>query len=299
MAHSGTKHNEHTKEEDLHQFYINILNCIPSIIYWVDSNCKLKGCNNKFAQLLGLQSERDFTGTPYELMEKFGHWSKERVEQFRLEDMKVIFTAEAQNEVYEKPVLDKKDKPIYFLCNRTPILDKNKKVIALVVALTDISEWKEAQEKNSGAESVKKRGKSKKTQPYVLMVEDNLIAQKVEYALLTELNCQVDVAESGDKAEALFKPGKYDLILMDIGLEDTSGYMVAKKIRDTESKTQFHVPIIALTSYQADVVKYDVHDYFMDGVITKPLTSEQVKQLIQRFIYHEEDVEVTGLKLVE
>ena len=141
--------------------------------------------------------------------------------------------------------------------------------------------------------------KKNKNKPHVLMVEDNVIAQKVESALLTELNCEVDVAETGDRALELFKPGKYDLVLMDISLEDTSGYLVAKNLREKERETQFHVPIIALTSYQADVVKYDVHDYFMDGVLTKPITSEQVKQIIQRFIYHEDEVEVIGLKLVD
>ncbi len=49
--------------------------------------------------------------------------------------------------------------------------------------------------------------------PSVLMVEDNFIAQKVEEALLTSLNCHVDIAESGDKAVLLFDPGKLILFL--------------------------------------------------------------------------------------
>ncbi|WP_232220555.1 response regulator [Legionella tunisiensis] len=61
------------------------------------------------------------------------------------------------------------------------------------------------------------------------MIEDNTIAQKAAQSLLMQLDCQVDVAESGDKAALLFQPGKYDLVFMDIGLEDTSGYVVAKK----------------------------------------------------------------------
>jgi CheY-like chemotaxis protein len=127
------------------------------------------------------------------------------------------------------------------------------------------------------------------------MIEDNIIAQNVEKALLMALNCQVDIAESGDKALQLFGPGKYDLVLMDIGLEDTSGYVVAKQLRNMEKDTNHHVPIIALTGYEADVVKYDCEQYFMEGAITKPLTSEQAEQIIKHYVYHM-DIPVNGLK---
>lgn len=127
------------------------------------------------------------------------------------------------------------------------------------------------------------------------MIEDNLIAQNVESALLSALNCQVDIAGTGSMALELFEPGKYDLVLMDIGLTDTSGYVVAKNLRKQEKNTPYHVPIIALTGYEADVVKYDCEQYFMEGAITKPLSSEQAKQLIQHYIYHQ-DTEITGLK---
>lgn len=134
-----------------------------------------------------------------------------------------------------------------------------------------------------------------KNPPKVLMIEDNAIAQKAVQALLMQLDCQVDVADSGEKAVSLFKPGKYDLIFMDIGLEDGSGYVVSKKLRQIEDGSGFRVPIIALTGYEADVVKMDCNDYFMEGAITKPLTSEQARQIIEHYIYHM-DIPISGLK---
>jgi CheY-like chemotaxis protein len=130
--------------------------------------------------------------------------------------------------------------------------------------------------------------------PNILMVEDNLVAQKVEQAMFEDLNCKVNVAASGKQALALFLPGKYDLVLMDIGLADTTGYIVAKKIREMEKVTPHHVPIIALTAYKADVVKYDCADYTMEGVITKPILFEQVSKIISRFVF-KKDIEVDGL----
>ena len=57
------------------------------------------------------------------------------------------------------------------------------------------------------------------------------------------------------------------------------------------------MPIIALTGYEADVVKYDCRHYFMEGAISKPLTSEQAEQIIKHYVYHL-DVPVRGLKSI-
>lgn len=284
--------------KQIHQHYMDIMNCIPDIVYWVDVDCNLLGCNNRFVQLLGLNELRDFKGTPYEQMKKFAHWNDKCVEAFRLDDMKAIFTGESRYNVEEKPIIDVNNKSLYFKTNRVPMFDENKTVVGLVVVLTDISTYKKQaqKEKSNAKEKAQLDGTLKSNSlPNVLMIEDNLIAQNVEKALLTALNCQVDIAETGDKALKLFGPGKYDLVLMDIGLEDTSGYVVAKQLRNMEKDTKHHVPIIALTGYEADVVKYDCEQYFMEGAITKPLTSEQAEQIINHYVYHM-DVPVRGLK---
>jgi CheY-like chemotaxis protein len=292
-----TKANIQTGAFDFHKYYLDIINCMPNIVYWVDIDCNLKGCSHNFVKLLGLKQIKDFKGTPYEQMTKFTTWTKERIEAFKLDDMKVLFSGEPQYNIEESPVLGKKGEEHHYLATRVPLLDKDKHITGLVVVLTDVSHQK-IHEKTpyTVSEPIPMYTHEQPHEhPSVLMVEDNFIAQKVEEALLTSLNCQVDVADSGDKAVLLFDPGKYDIVFMDIGLQDTSGYMVAKKMRQMEKDTTYHVPIIALTSYQADVVQYDCNDYFMDGVLTKPLTSEQAKQIIQHYIYHE-NVPVNGLK---
>lgn len=284
----------------IHQHYMDIINALPDIVYWVDVNCNLIGCNNNFVNLLGIQELRDFKGTPYQQMDKCAHWPEERIEAFRLDDMKVIFSGEARTNVEEQPIIDDQGNRLYFKSNRVPMFDQNKNVSGMIVVLTDISAIKRLEERlkpepeeRRSRENLFKNGRL----PNILMIEDNLIAQNVEKALLTSLNCQVDIADTGDKAVKLFGPGKYDLVLMDIGLEDTSGYVVAKQLRSMEKDTEHHVPIIALTGYEADVVKYDCEQYFMEGAITKPLTSVQAEQIIKHYVYHQ-DIDVDGLKSV-
>lgn len=284
--------------DSIHQYYMEIINSMPHIVYWIDTECNLKGCNNNFIKLLGLNTLKDLKGSPYQQMEEFAHWDKERVEELKLDDMKVIFSGVPQHHVEEKPIEDNSGTAYYFQSSRIPMHDRNKKIIGLIVILNDVTLNKELkthvnalQEHNQKVDRSLKEGYL----PTVLMVEDNIIAQNVEKALLTALHCQVDIADSADSAIKLFHPGKYDLVLMDIGLEDSSGYVVAKQLRQKEKNTNHHVPIIALTGFEADVVKYDCQHYFMEGAISKPLTCEQAEQIIKHYVYHM-DVPVRGLK---
>ncbi|RUR12707.1 response regulator [Legionella sp. km772] len=284
----------------IHQHYMDIINSIPDAVYWTDENCNLSGCNLHFLDLLGLKNPGDLKGTPYDLLRNHAHWPEGRIDTLKLDDMNVVFSGNAQYHVEEQFTLA--NKTLYFKINRVPMYDEQRRIIGLVVVLTNNTELKQAEEKLKRYESNKKVQTAETPiknhrLPKVLMIEDNLIAQNVERALLTALNCQVDIADTGDKALQLFNPGKYDLVLMDIGLEDTSGYVVAKNLRNKEKDTAHHVPIIALTGYEAEVVKYDCGQYCMEGAITKPLTSQQAEQIIKHFIYNM-DIEVSGLKSI-
>ena len=286
----NTQHNH-----DLPQYYLDIIHCMPNIVYWVDLDCMLQGCNLNFVKLLGLKQLNNVTATPYELMIKHMPWSAERIEAFRLDDMAVLFSGESVYDVEEQPVYKKNGGVIYFQATRVPLFDADKQVAGMVVILVDKTSQKNMEERLNKVES-DVHAKRMSHLPRVLIVEDSLIAQRVAEALFVALNAEVDIAASGDAAVMLFSPGKYDIVLMDIGLQDTSGYIVSKILREMEKNTGHHVPIIALTSYQADVVKHDCKDYFMEGVITKPLTSEQAMQLIQYYVYDDEEVVIEGVR---
>lgn len=280
----------------IHRYYMDILNAMPDVVYWVDEACHLKGCNQHFVALLGLQSTKDFAGTPYEQMAKFSSWPKERIESFRLDDMSVMFSGIPQYNVAELPLISAKGEVTYFQSTRVPLFDENKQVIGLVVILRDITEKRPILMREGVPEDEVLALDPNKI-PRILMVEDSAIAQNVERALLIALNCRVDIAESLEEALAVFKPGLFDLVLMDLGLKGTTGYLVSKKFRQMEEGTDHHVPIIAITNYEADRVKFDCNDSHMDGVLTKPLTKDQAKQLLQHYVYHE-NVPVYGLKTV-
>ena len=283
---------ELSENMSIHQYYMDIINCMPTIVYWVDTHCMLAGCNIKFMNMLGVTDIRDFSGTPYDQMSQQLPWTEKQIESFKLSDMAVLFSGVATYNTEELPVLNHVGNTIYYLATRVPLFDADKKVTGLVVILNDITEQKNREKlfnhtHPTGRTGIKHTDKALR----VLLVEDNIVAQHVQQALLMSLNCDVDIAGSGEVGLRLFEPGKYAIVFMDIGLQDTSGYIVSKKIREMEKNTSHHVPIIALTVYQADVVKDDCNDYFMNAVITKPLTNEKALLVISQYVYNKIDVE--------
>lgn len=295
--------------------YLDILDSMPDLVYLLDKNCCLAGSNLNFRKQFGLKNREDsLNNPPYKALCSMGAWSEERIESLKRDDINVILSKEAKYDVEEAPVVNAQNEIIYYQSTRVPLFDQNQEVSGLLVVLRDITEItkikdqydkikKELHHHNAHYQTHFNVGNTTNYEaftrtPKVLMVEDNSAAQKAAQALLMQLDCQVDVAETGDKTAELFEPGKYDLVFMDIGLEDTSGYVVSKKIRQMEQGTEFHVPIIALTGYEADVVKYDCDDYTMEGALTKPLTSQQAKQIIQHYIFNI-DIPIHGLKTIK
>lgn len=118
----------------------------------------------------------------------------------------------------------------------------------------------------------------------VLLVEDNEMLQNATSSLLASLQCHVDIAENGNRAITLFKPGKYDLIFMDIGLPDMKGYEVAKRLRAMEQGNG-RVPILALSAHVAEDFTRHEAERDLDAYLTKPLLYEQAQRILLQHFY--------------
>lgn len=113
----------------------------------------------------------------------------------------------------------------------------------------------------------------------VLLVEDNLINQKIVFLSLKKLVKNIDVAVNGKEALDKFGTSKYDIILMDVQMPIMNGYTAAKKIREIESSTNSHTPIIAITANALMGDREDCLAAGMDDYISKPF---QIEVLIQK-----------------
>jgi two-component system, sensor histidine kinase and response regulator len=116
----------------------------------------------------------------------------------------------------------------------------------------------------------------------VLLVEDNVVNQKVGQRFLERLGCQVRIAENGEQSLKIWAEQKFDIILMDIQMPVMDGYTATRQIRSLENPAA-RIPIIALT---ADAMTGQLERCLqsgMDGLLTKPLDPERLRDTLERF----------------
>ena len=118
----------------------------------------------------------------------------------------------------------------------------------------------------------------------ILLVEDHPISAKIEKEILLHLGCVVDIASNAKQALELVNKEYYDLIFMDIGLPDMTGYEVTQRIRSQDLTSISHIPIVALTAHTDSDNQQQCLDSKMNAMITKPFTTEQAEDILNTFI---------------
>lgn len=137
---------------------------------------------------------------------------------------------------------------------------------------------KKAEERSEPTEQEISIGKSQEKvdlkDANVLLVEDNLINQKIVLLSLKKVVGNVDVANNGKEALDKFGSVKYDLILMDIQMPVMNGIVTTKKIRNLEKSSHTHTPIIAITANALLGDKEECLAAGTDDYISKPFQIE-------------------------
>ena len=118
----------------------------------------------------------------------------------------------------------------------------------------------------------------------ILLVEDNLLNQKVVMFNLRKQNYTVTAVTNGRDAITKFKENKFDLILMDIMLPEMDGYEITIFIRDLEKESGVTkpIPIIALTANALDNDKEKCLQAGMTDYLSKPFTSIELNDIIKK-----------------
>ncbi len=117
---------------------------------------------------------------------------------------------------------------------------------------------------------------------HILVVEDNLINQKVLVKQLKKLGCQVSAANDGLEALVFLKKTHFcveggldlSLILMDLEMPNMDGSACVRRIRAMEKRNRIskRVPVIAVTANVRDSHVTAAKEAGMDDVVTKPFS---------------------------
>ncbi len=105
----------------------------------------------------------------------------------------------------------------------------------------------------------------------VLLVEDNIVNQRVAVGLLTNRGHHVTLASNG--ADAIEQLGReaFDLVLMDLQMPVMGGLEATDEIRSRERITGTHTRIVAMTAHAMTGDRERCLAHGMDGYLSKPI----------------------------
>ncbi len=113
----------------------------------------------------------------------------------------------------------------------------------------------------------------------ILVVDDEIINQRIVSSKLKAMGYQVDIACNGVEAIEHFSSNSYDLILLDHYMPEMDGLEAAKEIRRQE--TGKRVPIVFFT---ADSNLVSTSKDIVDGIIEKPFNAKNLEENIKSLL---------------
>jgi CheY-like chemotaxis protein len=132
---------------------------------------------------------------------------------------------------------------------------------------------------------------------HILIVEDNIVNQKVLAMQIRKLGCVVYIANHGGEALDLIKETKHykgreedgkelSIVLMDLEMPVMDGLTCVRKIREMEAEGLIHghLPIIAVTANARGEQIANAKDSGMDDVMPKPFRILQIRSKIEALL---------------
>ena len=118
----------------------------------------------------------------------------------------------------------------------------------------------------------------------ILVVDDDIMNQKVATKLMEPLNVRVTAVDSGQQAIQMLKQEEYHIIFMDHMMPVMDGVETTEKIRAMEKEYYKTVPIIALTANAMTDAESIFITAGMNDLLTKPIDVDKLFQLIYKWL---------------
>ncbi|NMC78740.1 MAG: response regulator [Chloroflexi bacterium] len=134
---------------------------------------------------------------------------------------------------------------------------------------------------------------------HILIAEDNPINQKLAMALLKKAGYTVDCVENGQLAVEALRKQKYNLVLMDVQMPEMDGLEATRLIREQETVTNQHTPIVAMTAHAMADDKDLCLATGMDDYVSKPIETAELLSVIERWTGQLSPAVATSIKKKE
>ena len=132
---------------------------------------------------------------------------------------------------------------------------------------------------------------------HILLVEDNVVNQRVASGLLTRRGHHVTVAQDGREALARLDQETFDLVLMDLQMPVMGGLDATAAIRLRERSTGQHLRIVAMTAHAMSSDRERCLAAGMDGYLAKPFYMVELLARVEALLRRLGDVRTTKLSV--
>jgi PAS domain S-box-containing protein len=119
---------------------------------------------------------------------------------------------------------------------------------------------------------------------HVLLVEDNLVNQRLASRMLEKRGHRVEVAGNGREALEALERAPFDLVFMDVQMPEMDGFEATAAIRAKETNSSAHLPIIALTAHAMAGYREKCLAAGMDNYLTKPLQPSELDTVLDSYL---------------
>ena len=118
----------------------------------------------------------------------------------------------------------------------------------------------------------------------VLIVEDNLVNQKVARSILKKFGCAVETVSNGKEAVDRIQTNAYDIVFMDCAMPEMDGYEATHQIRQWEAACQGpRLPIVAMTARVSAEDQARCLMAGMDDYLAKPVTILVIRSILEKY----------------
>jgi signal transduction histidine kinase/CheY-like chemotaxis protein len=119
-----------------------------------------------------------------------------------------------------------------------------------------------------------------------LVVEDNLINQRLIKLLLKEYGISVVAVSNGDEAVETCREHTFDIVFMDIDMPIKDGILATQEIKAEEGPARVgRMPIIALTALAMEGDREYILGRGLDDYLSKPLTREKLEYVLHKYLH--------------